>query len=53
MILEAKTITLKDGRTAILKTPEVGDGEKMLDLIQTCSRETDFLARCKTSCSAP
>jgi len=53
MILEAKTITLKDGRTAILKTPEVGDGEKMLDLIQTCSRETDFLARCPEEWDMP
>ena len=53
MILEAKTITLKNGRTAILKTPEPGEGEKLLDLIQTCSRETDFLARCPEEWDMP
>jgi RimJ/RimL family protein N-acetyltransferase len=53
MILEAKTITLKDGRKAVLKTPELGDGEKLLDHIQTCSGETDFLARCPEEWDMP
>ena len=31
MIFEEKKITLKDGRTAILKSPCVEDAEKMLN----------------------
>ncbi len=45
MIFEEKQIKLKNGITAVLKTPEISDGEKMLDLIRTASGETDFLAR--------
>ena len=45
MIFEAKQITLKDGRTAILKTPCIEDAEKMLNYIKKSCGETDFLAR--------
>ena len=45
MIFEPKEITLKNGLTAILKTPEAGDGEKMLNCIKACCGETDFLVR--------
>ena len=45
MIFEAKEITLKDGRTAVLKNPEEGDGAKFLDYITTACKETDFLLR--------
>ena len=45
MIFEDKQITLKDGRTAILKTPCVEDAEKMLNYIKQSCGETDFLAR--------
>ena len=45
MIFEDKLITLKDGRTAILKTPCIEDAEKMLHYIKTACGETDFLAR--------
>ena len=45
MIFEDKKITLKDGRTAILKTPCMEDAEKMLHYIKTACGETDFLAR--------
>ena len=45
MIFEDKLITLKDGRTAILKTPCVEDAEKMLNYIKQSCGETDFLAR--------
>ena len=31
--------------TAVLKTPESGDGEKMLNCIKTCCGETEFLVR--------
>lgn len=45
MIFEPKEITLKNGLTAVLKTPEAGDGEKMLNCIKTCCGETEFLVR--------
>ena len=45
MIFEDKQITLKGGRTAILKTPCIEDAEKMLNYIKKACGETDFLAR--------
>ncbi len=45
MIFKEKTITLKNGKTAILKSPEPGDGAKFLDYIKTACSETDFLLR--------
>ncbi len=47
MIFTEKKITLKNGTTAILKTPEIKDAEMMLKLIKTASGETDFLVRYK------
>lgn len=43
MIFEDKQITLKDGRTAILKSPCVEDAEKLLNFIRKACGETDFL----------
>lgn len=45
MIFEDKKITLKNGVTAILKTPEITDAAKMLSYIKTACGETEFLAR--------
>lgn len=45
MVFESKQIILKDGRTAILKTPCVDDAEKMLNFIKKSCGETDFLLR--------
>ena len=45
MIFSEKTITLKDGRTAILKSPCVPDAEKMLGYIKKACGETNFLLR--------
>lgn len=45
MIFEEKKITLKDGRTAILKSPCVEDAEKMLNYITKACKETDYLLR--------
>ena len=45
MIFDEKKISLKDGRTAILKSPCVEDAEKMLNFINKSCGETDFLAR--------
>lgn len=45
MIFEAKEIRLKNGITAILKTPEEKDAEMLLNNIRAASGETNFLAR--------
>ena len=45
MIFEEKQITLKDGRTAILKSPCVEDAEKLLNYLKKACEETNFLSR--------
>lgn len=45
MIFENKSMLLKDGRTAILKSPCVEDAEKLLNYIKKSCGETDFLLR--------
>ena len=45
MIFKEKQITLKDGRTAILKTPYAEDAAKMLNYIKSACGETEFLIR--------
>lgn len=45
MIFEEKKITLKNGITALLKTPEIQDAEQLLSCIKTSSGETNFLSR--------
>ncbi len=39
MIFEEKTIILKDGRTAILKSPCVEDAEKLLNYIKKSCKQ--------------
>ena len=45
MLFEEKQIILKDGRTAILRSPRVEDAEKLLNYITKACGETDFLLR--------
>ena len=45
MIFSEKTIFLKDGRTALLRSPIEADAEKMLEYIRKACGETDFLLR--------
>ena len=45
MIFKEKRIILNNGKTAILKSPETSDAQRMLDYITTACGETDFLAR--------
>ncbi|MBR3691872.1 MAG: GNAT family N-acetyltransferase [Clostridia bacterium] len=45
MIFEEKALMLKDGRTAILKTPAPEDAEMMLAFIRAACGETEFLLR--------
>lgn len=45
MIFEPKTITLKDGRTCILRPAEAKDAKGMIDYMRTSAGETPFLLR--------
>lgn len=45
MIFAEKAICLKDGRTAILKSPSLEDAQMLLDYAKQTSAETDFLTR--------
>ena len=45
MIFQPKEITLKNGKTAILKTPEISDAAGMLAYIKQACGETEFLLR--------
>lgn len=45
MIFQPKEITLKNSKTAILKTPEISDAAGMLEYITKACGETEFLAR--------
>ena len=45
MIFDDKQIILKDGRTAVLRSPRVEDAEKLLNYIKKSCGETEYLAR--------
>ncbi len=45
MIFEAKELKLKNGTTAVLRSPEVEDAEQMLSYIKKACGETEFLLR--------
>ena len=45
MIFETQTITLKDGRTAILRSPCEADAAPMVDWLRQTAGETDFILR--------
>ena len=45
MYFEPKTITLKDGRSCLLRPPQLEDVEEMLAFLHQASAETHFLLR--------
>ncbi|MBO4900997.1 MAG: GNAT family N-acetyltransferase [Lachnospiraceae bacterium] len=45
MILPEEKLTLKDGRTVIIRTPEEKDAQALLDYLKKTAGETDFLIR--------
>ena len=45
MLFEAKTITLKDGRTGILRAPCAADAAPMVQYLKDTAAETDFIMR--------
>ena len=44
------TITLKDGRSAILRAPEAADAAELIDFLRQASGETDYLMRKPEEC---
>ncbi len=44
MIYNQKSIILKDGRNAVLRSPELSDAREMLDYLTSATGETEFLA---------
>ena len=51
MIFNEKTISLKDGRTAVLRSPRPGEGQAMIDYVTKACGETEFLMRCPEECA--
>ncbi len=45
MIFEEKKVILKDGTSAVLKTPETKDAKTLLDNVKFTAVETDFFSR--------
>lgn len=51
MLYSEKTIVLKDGRQALLRSARVDDARAMLDFLKTITGETEFLLRYPEECS--
>lgn len=51
MELAEKTIRLKDGREAILRSAQPGDAAEMVAFMKTTAAETDFLLRYPEECT--
>ena len=51
MLFAEKTILLKDGRTAILRSPKTEEAAEMLVFHQTICSETDFVLRNAEECT--
>lgn len=45
MILDEKTIKLKNGETCVLRSPDASDAEEMLEYLKKTAVETNFLLR--------
>ena len=50
MTAEPITFTLKDGRTALIRSPREEDIPGMLDYLRQSAGETEFLLRCPEEC---
>ena len=45
MMITERTLTLRDGRTAVLRSPQEADIPSLLELLRRVTEETDFLMR--------
>ena len=50
MIYPQKAIPLKDGREAILRSPQIDDATQMLEYLRTTASETEFVIRYPEEC---
>ncbi|MBR4888792.1 MAG: GNAT family N-acetyltransferase, partial [Clostridia bacterium] len=50
MLFETKTITLKDGRNAVLRAPKETEGAEMIIFLKQLSGETEFILRTPEEC---
>lgn len=50
MIYPQKAIRLKDGREAILRSPQIDDAAQMLEYLRTTASETEFVIRYPEEC---
>lgn len=50
MIYEGKTLLLKDGREAVLRSPKTDDAAQMLEYLHTTATETEFVIRYPEEC---
>lgn len=50
MVLDAVEFLLKDGRKAVLRSPEVADAQGMIDYLYASAKETDFILRTPNEC---
>ncbi|MBR1929919.1 MAG: GNAT family N-acetyltransferase [Lachnospiraceae bacterium] len=51
MLIEEKRFTLKDGRSALLRSPKEEDIEGVLEYLRVSAGETDFILRYPEECS--
>ena len=51
MIYEGKTIRLKDGREALLRSPNASDAAQMLDYLKKTAGDTEFVIRYPEECT--
>lgn len=45
MLYETKYVHLKNGKTCILRSPQLDDASEMVEFLKKIAKETDFLAR--------
>lgn len=50
MLIQDKMIKLKDGRTAVLRSPREEDAAQLLEFLRITAGETDFLLRMPEEC---
>ena len=51
MLYIEKTVTLKNGKTALFRSPVASDAAEMAAYLKTCAGETDFLLRYPEECT--
>lgn len=50
MLFDTQTFTLRDGRSAVLRSPRLSDAQAMLSMMRDTAGETEFLLRYPEEC---